>query len=189
MFATEAVGGPGLGRVWMTADWIGAMASLIGAVAAGVGLFAIWRTLRHAQEQNENSIYQLVTNRMASITEKFLEHPEIRPYFYEDSRLDEEHPSFAVVNAKIKVMCEMLFDHAEVVLARPNVMGALGESYQAYFCDLVSHSPALQEYWRTRRNWYVAPLQQIFDEVVITGVPGGAQPVPGRQRIDRLPVK
>jgi len=42
---------------------------------------------------------------MASITEKFLEHPEIRAYFYEDSRLDEEHPSFAVVNAKIKVMC------------------------------------------------------------------------------------
>jgi len=83
----------------------------------------------------------------------------------------------------------MLFDHAEVVLARPNVMGALGESYEAYFCDLVSHSPALQERWRTRRNWYVALLQQIFDEVVITGAPGGAQPVPGRQRIDRLPVK
>jgi hypothetical protein len=67
----------------------------------------------------------------------------------------------------------MLFDHAEVVLARPNVMGALGESYGAYFCDLVSHSPALQERWRTRRNWYVALLQQIFDEVVITGAPGG----------------
>lgn len=150
----------------MTAEWTSAVASMVGAFTAAIGLYAIWRTLRHAEKQNENSIYQLVTSRMASITQTFLELPELRPYFYDGRDPADLSSTDPLLHARVQAMCEMLFDHAEVVLARPQVMGSLGESYRAYFCDLVSHSLALQDYWRKRRHWYIASLQEIFDGVV-----------------------
>lgn len=151
----------------ITAEWLGAISSVVAALAAAIGLFAIWRTLRNAEEQSKNSIYQLVTTRMSSINEKFLEYPELRPYFYADQALSGgSDPTSTATGARVNSMCELLFDHAEVVLGRPHIMGTLGESYQAYFCDLIEHSPAMRDYWRIRRQWYVAPLRQIFDAAV-----------------------
>jgi predicted permease len=60
----------------MTTEWVSAVASTGGTLVAAIGLFLIVRTLQHSQKQNKNSIYQLVTSRMASITETFLEYPE-----------------------------------------------------------------------------------------------------------------
>jgi hypothetical protein len=150
----------------MTTEWVSAVASTVGTLVAAIGLFVIVRTLQHSQKQNENSIYQLITSRMASITETFLEYPELRPYFYGSQNLQKPSSSDQLMHCRVQAMCEMLFDHAEVVLTQPSIMGDLGRSYEGYFRDLVTHSPALKNYWRKRRNWYIHDLQKIFDPIV-----------------------
>jgi hypothetical protein len=150
----------------VTREWVSAVASVVTALASAMGLFAIWRTLRNNEEQSKNSVYQLVTSRMSAISRTFLELPELRPYFYEGKDASNLTAADPVLNSRLLAMCEMLFDHAEVVLAPPRMMGSLGESYERYFCDLVCSSPVLRTYWRARREWYVPALQTLVDEVV-----------------------
>ena len=149
----------------MSPDWANAVASVVAAMASAIGLFAIWRTLRTSEAQSKNSVYQLVTTRMSAISRSFLDMPELRPYFYDcedDSNLKEKPELYSRVN----IMCEMLFDHIEMIVEQPKVMGLVGESYERYFDDLLHSSPALQNYWQKNRSWYVPRLQRFVDEVL-----------------------
>ena len=150
-----------------------AIASALAVLFSAFGLLAIWRTLRHQQEQNRNSIYQMVTSRMSGISQIFLQLPELRPYFYDGRDNADLATTDPTLDARVQSMCEMLFDHAEVVLERPRVMGALGDSYERYFCDLVTRSPAMREYWRERRDWYVPAIQALFDGVLAAAAEPG----------------
>jgi hypothetical protein len=150
----------------VTPEWVSTIALVVTALASAIGLFAIWRTLRVNEEQTKYSVYQLVTSRMSTISRTFLDLPELRPYFYagkDASDLPAVNPN---LDSRVRAMCEMLVDHAEVILERPDVMGELGESYERYFCDLLRSSPALRSYWQERRNWYIPKLQKLFDDTV-----------------------
>jgi hypothetical protein len=115
---------------------------------------------------------------MSAISRAFLDLPELRPYFYDSEDASDLRGKNLILHLRVEAMCEMLFDHAEVVLEQPKTMGPLGESYEQYFCDLVRSSPALRTYWQKRRQWYVPRLQTFFDEVVNETLLTSAAPKP-----------
>lgn len=101
--------------------------------------------------------WQILTQQGSDISRIFLDHPNLRPYFYDGKPLDKTDPNFNAVMA----VSEMYLDFIEgfqddYVFALPG-MAKDGESrllWDKYFKDMFASSPALRTYAKEKQNWY-----------------------------------
>jgi len=122
------------------ADWVQAYATI-------VGFFFLHRQILlqrvEIQKQNDWAIYQSGIDSLSL----FLEHPEIRPFFYKrDTPLPMED---SVLRNKVMTMAEVLSDHWEIVFLSKEKKGTIvDDMWLTYIKNIYYKSPTLQFFLR-----------------------------------------
>lgn len=112
----------------------------------------------------EAQTWQAITQQGYDISRIFVEHPNLRPYFYDGITIDRNATDFHAVMA----ICEMYLDFIdsmqdEHVFALPG-MTENGENralWNKYFKDIFASSPAIRAYAEEKKLWY---SPGVFDE-------------------------
>ena len=133
------------------------VATIVGlaGVIASVVLLA-WQTRAVAQQAKINnviasaSVINNSTSALREVLSLFVEHPELRPYFYESRRA----PSRGHKCKRIVTVAEILADILEEGLAVNLLMSTsrLSEEWPLYCADMLASSPALNEIVNQKPN-------------------------------------
>jgi hypothetical protein len=138
------------------------MATLIlSAVTAFLGLLAaatairqvqlLRRDLAHKYAIERAHVYFQVVSMFRDFQGFFVDHPELRAYFYENRAL----PADPTELARLDAASEMIVDLAEGVFAcGPGLGDTLCQDWNKYFAFLYQSSEALREYWRKNSQYY-----------------------------------
>lgn len=133
-----------------------AMVILSFIVSFGVLIFAVEQA-RISNRGVEAQTWQEITQQGNDISRIFVDHPNLRPYFYDSVPIDRHDPNFHAVMS----ICELYLDYIDsmqddYVFALPG-MGINGENrvlWDQYFKDMFASSPALRTYAIDKQNWY-----------------------------------
>ncbi len=109
------------------------------------------------------NIYKDVSIQMMEIDRLFFEHPEIRPYFY-DNQPPPDDPHEA---ARIEALAELFMDFLDMVIVlettTPPELNIPWAEWQDYIADLYLSSPAIRHFYRTNRDWYDTKVRELLD--------------------------
>jgi hypothetical protein len=122
-----------------------------------LSLFYVGRQTKMLTNSSKAQTWQGLMQPGNEILKIFVEHPELRPYFYEGKvikRDDEEY-------SQVMTVSEMFLDfidsfHDDYVYDLPG-MDANGETrhfWEQYFKDLFASSPALRDFLSEKQKWY-----------------------------------
>ncbi len=102
-------------------------------------------------------LWQNLTQPGNDITRLFIDHPNLRPYFYKAKPIDQSDPNFDAVMAVSEMYLDFIESFSDdYVLFLPG-MAENGESrllWDRYFKDLFTSSPALCAYAKEKQHWY-----------------------------------
>lgn len=102
-------------------DWqmIQAIVSVLGFFGLMVSIGLLIRQNTIAARAARASVYQNIPTQMIEIVRFFVDHPELRPYFYDNKEILEDHPDFN----RVMAVAEMLVDFMDGVLTLAPSMG------------------------------------------------------------------
>lgn len=131
-----------------------AVTAFLGLLAAATAIGQVWllrRDLRHKCTIDRSQLYFQVVSTFRDLQAYFVDHPELRAYFYENKAL----PTDAIELARLDAASEMIADLAEGVFAcGPGLGEMLSQDWNKYFAFLYQSSQALREYWRKNAQYY-----------------------------------
>ncbi|GEM_PF-4599542 len=159
-------------------DWISTGFALVAMLVSGVTVFYTRVQVRHAEEQVEQArrelnfaVHDSAFNLMLRMDELFLEHPMLRPHFYQDvapptPAADPElhHRAFA--------MAEFCLDVLECVWERQDKYSDVDrEAWREWIHDVFAGSPVLRSLYGERQAWFPV-LTSLRESRVCTAASG-----------------
>lgn len=140
------------------------LVNLLDLIVVVVSVIVLFRQTGLMVKQTRASVYQSIAGQMIEIDRVFLEHPSLKPYFYEGKPLP---PVGTSDYYQVMSIAEMLIDFIDSVMTQaPNMPDYPWSTWQAYFTDLLQASPALQFYWQRYRKWYPQAIRILLDPVM-----------------------
>lgn len=158
--------------------------ALLASIAEGVVsivtlitiLISLYLVLRQTQEMTEqsaasvhatiSSTYQAISSQAIEINRIFFDHPDLKPYFYDNV----PPPEDPLLRAKLESLAEIHMDFMDMALVqvetRPPEVDIPFEVYETYFRQILETSPVMREYYKGYRLWYSPPVRAIADQVV-----------------------
>ncbi|QHT55028.1 hypothetical protein GXP71_02290 [Cellulomonas sp. H30R-01] len=139
---------------------------VIAGLALTASIISLLISWRSAHRSTKITTYRSATDLTLDIDHQFVEHPELRPYFYqgrEPSDVD------ATLSARVDAMAELMLDCFECIWdIRKTYSAADRISWGHYILDMLGTSPAMQRMFAERRpqDWYPAldDLHRVADE-------------------------
>jgi hypothetical protein len=138
-------------------SWNGATAV---ATIASVAILAT-QTL-DLRRSVQRDTYQKAYETVYDLDRHFLEHPELKPYFYGGQVVDAA--ADAVTRAKVESTAEWISDFFDNIYY--NIKSGPDEdwtAWESYIQETFRRSPALRDYLRAHRDWYSAELVGALD--------------------------
>jgi hypothetical protein len=144
----------------MEADWINAYAALASAIGTWVAsivvlvsVYILQRQLRETGRTIESASIQGAYVVWVGIDQFFVQHPELRPFFYRakpmDNSLDE------TLQRKVEAAAEMILDcMANVFHQFPNLGPEEREAYGNFLKDRYQTQPAFRQFVDEYERWY-----------------------------------
>lgn len=135
-----------------------------GILLATVGIFSLQtrqmaRQSRATETAILSSVHQSITDNMLEIDRIFIDHPEFRPFFYENTPL----PSEPIQRNQLISVAELFIDFVENhLLQSPHLPAGVLAGWRTYFLKTMKNSPALREYWHNCGVWYAKETQRLF---------------------------
>ena len=112
----------------------------------------------YALQSVEGSIYSNITTQSLAEDEIFINHPELRPYFYGGKELEPNDPLKHQVHAAAEYILDF-FDSLESQLKKyPSLWIHEKREWEANIVDQCAWSPVLCHYLDANRNWYSEEL-------------------------------
>ena len=112
----------------------------------------------YALQSVEGSIYSNITTQSLAEDEIFINHPELRPYFYAGKELEPNDPLKHQVHAAAEYVLDF-FDSLESQLKKyPSLWIHEKREWEANIVDQCAWSPVLCHYLDANRNWYSEEL-------------------------------
>jgi hypothetical protein len=112
----------------------------------------------YALQSVEGSIYSNITAQSLAEDEIFINHPELRPYFYAGKELEQNDPLRHKVHATAEYLLDF-FDSLESQLRKyPNLWIHEKREWEANTVDQFAWSPALCNYLDATKDWYSEEL-------------------------------
>lgn len=137
-----------------------ALVSCIGLPGLVISLLLLWRQSREQTIATRAMIHQNLTTTMIDIDKFFIEHPELKPYFYNNADIAEHDPDYA----RVQSTAEMFLDFADFVLMhKPEMKNYPWDEWEDYFLEIYAHSPMTRRFWGGKRDWYKSTLTPLFD--------------------------
>ncbi len=144
----------------MQPSWIElvkAFGPIIGALVSLLGFTFLIRQVRlnrlSLENQTRSSIYQL----SYSVYRLFIEHPDLRPYFYDGKPSPESEPE----RSKVLAAAELLTDFFESIVHSAHIIEPdLRSTWFKYMEDIYRYSPVFHDYIETRGEHYTKVLHK-----------------------------
>lgn len=136
------------GKRWEVLTAIGAMISALGAIILPIitiaGFLLVIKQLRDAREALETQTREQVYQASSGILNMFVEHPGLRPYFYDAIQLPEQEPE----RSKVLAACEVMGDHWEnILLSKKSLDRETLGVWEDYMAGIYLSSPSLSYFF------------------------------------------
>jgi hypothetical protein len=116
----------------------------------------------YALQSVEGSIYSNITTQSLAEDEIFINHPEMRPYFYAGKGLEPNDPLRHKVHATAEYLLDF-FDSLESQLKKyPGLWIHEKREWEANIVDQCAWSPVLCHYLEANRHWYSDELYALM---------------------------
>jgi hypothetical protein len=104
------------------------------------------------------SIYQGNESRSFEVDEIFINHPELRPYFYLGQDIEESDPAYN----KVIAIADLMLDFLDSILLQPKFFGAtfVRDSWGEVIADIFANSPILCRHLQSIKDWHSDELQE-----------------------------
>jgi hypothetical protein len=127
--------------------WFSLSFSIISVMIATAAVFLANRA---ASTEMSVTTYQGATQLMLEVDRIFLNHPELRPFFYDDVE-----PTPDVDRNLINAAVEFMLDAFECIWdQRPHFSAPDYDSWAEYIVDRFGTSPVLRQFYRDHAGWY-----------------------------------
>ncbi len=145
--------------------------SLLISLAGSVGVvFSLWLLYRQTgifNRQLMESVAQSVTSYSLEVSRLFLQHPDLRPYFFDGQAIEESHPDYLRAEAVAEVMLDIfwtMMSEAERIQdsSFKNAEGRV--QWAIYMGDCFANSPLLTSFLRKRQEWYGPAMLNRMEE-------------------------
>jgi hypothetical protein len=169
---------------------LSAVCSLFSAVAAVIALFLVVPQLRSANEAINANTLEQIYSRMHDINKTFVEHPELKPYFYDGMRLEDPNPlaeakhlDMVQVRSQVPAMAELMCDFfAQALIELKRLPPQAYDGWKNYIRDMYLKSPELRRYYNANKQWYqyadAADLFEDAEALLQASAAKAAKPVP-----------
>jgi len=146
-------------------EFLSLIISIAGFLSVLVTLFILVRQTKAMTDQSKylanalaSSVYQTVTNTSFALDTMFMEHPELRPYFFDGKEIDEKDSNYEIVSAAAEFHLDYFISLLVQIKYFPERFGAV----QAYILDEFAQSPMLCRYLEKRKAWYSDELVMLM---------------------------
>jgi hypothetical protein len=122
-------------------------------IASVVSLFVSWRTGRHSARI---TTYRSATDLTLDIDRIFVEHPDLRKYFYDAVDVTGEN---AEVQSRVNAIAELMLDCFECIWDIRATYSAVDRgAWGQYVLDMLKTAPAMKQMFELRieQDWYPA---------------------------------
>ena len=138
----------------MVCDVIAAVAALFGIPAVVWGLFSNARATRSRVSQDLSSL-------MLQIDAVFVQHPELRRFFYDGKAVSHDDEIYPRVVSLAEMILDLM-DNAATQLSRRDKY--LWPAWYANLRDLYAQSPCLREHLQQHAAWYSRKLLSLLQQ-------------------------
>jgi hypothetical protein len=152
--------------------------SAIALVISALGFTAVIISIRTAQEQMSHMAAQtrVLTrdrslNNVLTLDRIFLDHPELRPYFYAGKDLEESDPLYPKVETVADMHLDVYGYNLDYRLVFPDDYRR-PEDYKRYIRSMLVLSPVMRRRLETKGEWFSPYLQE-----VLKGAAGSRHPL------------
>ncbi len=112
----------------------------------------------YALQSVEGNVFAGITSQTLAQDEIFINHPELRPYFYAGKELDHNDPLSSKVNATAEYLLDF-YDSLEGQLKKyPYLWIHEKKTWEANLIDMFAWSPVLCRYLDATQEWYSEEL-------------------------------
>jgi hypothetical protein len=137
-------------------------------VISALGFTAVVVSIRTAQQHLSYTAAQtrvLTRDRSLSnvvtLDKVFLDHPELRPYFYDGKDLDESHPLYSTVETVADMHLDVYGYNLDYRLVFPDDYRSAA-AYKRYVRDRLSRSPVMRRRLAAKGEWFSPYLQELY---------------------------
>ncbi|MFC7218850.1 hypothetical protein ACFQLX_11825 [Streptomyces polyrhachis] len=139
-----------------------------------VGLGFLIVQLRHLVENLHSTARRSTYEVGIRLKEVFIEHPHLRPYFFENAEAPPEHPERHRIAAVAELYCIYM---QEISSQQRNVSPANRAAWKALLTSIYTSSPAVRHQLATHHGWYSQELTAALHEIR-AAVPTPPAPAP-----------
>lgn len=135
----------------MNVELLNALGTWAGPVVTLAGFILVRNQLRAERRALETQTSWQMYETSISILTVFVEHPEIRPYFYDGKPAPLEEP----LRSRVLATAELVADHMEsVVLSQDAVQANTGAVWVRYMQGIYRRSPVLRSFLAQENEGY-----------------------------------
>ncbi|SRR5579875_2885785 len=150
-------------RLYLTFSAIGLVISALGFTAVIVSIRTAQAQMSYAAAQTrilsrDRSVYNVLT-----LHRIFLDHPELRPYFFEGKDLEESDPLYPQVEAVADMHLDVFAYNLDYRLVFPDdSWGRRPEGYKDYIRSRLALSPVMRRRLEQKAEWFSPYLQEVL---------------------------
>ena len=135
----------------MDTSTVVAVAALL--VSLGSAVYAY----RHGRRTLKVTTYHGATDLTLQLDQVFIEHPELRPFFYEGRPLPDPGSEGDTLRHRVLAAAEYALDIFECIWDHRDTYDDKDkESWRAWIGDMLASSPTCSDLYTTNRDWYPA---------------------------------
>jgi len=142
--------------------------SVAGAIGIVVSLWLVYRQTGIFNRQLMESVSQSMTDYSLEISRLFLQHPDLRPYFFAGQTIDESHPDYLRAEAVAEVILDIFWimgNGAKRIRIGAEFFDDEGRTLWAtYISDCFATSPILTSFLTKRKDGYGQEMTRRMEE-------------------------
>jgi hypothetical protein len=139
-----------------------ALGAAIGGAAAVLGLVALIVQLRHLAKGLRSAARGATYDIGVQIKLILIEHPHLRPYFFDDMPVPPEHPEAGRIASLAELYC-IYFQ--ELVGQSGNVSRKNRAAWESLVKSMYDTSPPIRDQFGRRLTWYSAELRDLVERL------------------------
>lgn len=141
------------------ADIAQIVAGLAAAVAA-LAIFFAWLSYKGQAKDSRTALLTDMSRYMNEVGTAFIEYPEMRQYFHDGREPDDaDRPRAEAIAISLANAMDFAISHFDAIEDEEK------SAWESYFDHVLTRSPVLSEYLKTRKDWYSPPLQRRIERL------------------------
>jgi len=128
------------------------------SVVAIISVWLLWRQIKQEEKTSEDELIAGMTTLITTVGAAFIEHPEMRQYFYAKRRPKRRHYQRAHA---IAVALVGALDHVAAHLDEMDV--PVRNAWKQYFTDVYDNSPVVRDHLQAHWQWYGPKLCEHYN--------------------------